>query len=155
MNIRTTIAATISAASALTALAGPAPAAADPLDAWVKTVSKKVTANLDQAATGGHGAAAAIVRRTGDGRAELVRMDCDKRSVARAARIAIARLRKLPPLPAGFEKQPIRIQVLLGDPGDTYGYYAHLKRMTDQGDRQNRMLAARVAGTRLAMAEPR
>lgn len=156
MKMNTTIAAIIAAAAALSAMASPAQAQTDALNVWIKSVSKQVSANMriphsGNGSYGGYGVASATVRRTPDGRAELVKMDCKNRSVARVARIAIARLRKLPPLPSGFDGAAIRMNLLLGDPGDSRGYYAQLDRLTAQADAQNRMLAARVTGEQFAL----
>lgn len=152
MKMNTTIAAIVAAAAALSATASPAQAQTDALNLWVKSVADQVNARIRIPADGrGYGVASAIVRRTPDGRAELVKMDCKNPSVARAARMAIARLHKLPPLPKGFDGTPIRMNLLLGNPGDSRGYHAQLDRLTAQAEAQNRMIAARVTGEQLAL----
>ena len=145
----------MSAATATLAAADPASAERDPLAAWAERVGKQVDRSMVMPSGGRHGVAHATVRRTADGRAELVRVDCDDRALARAARITVARLRRIPPPPVGFESTPIRIQMLIGTPNDSYGYDAQLRRMRAEAGERNRLAAARVAGTQLASYQAR
>lgn len=145
----------IIAATALLAAADPASAERDPLAAWAERVGKQVDRSMAMPSGGRHGVAYVTVRRTADGRAELVRVDCDDRALARAARITVARLRKIPSPPSGYEGMPIRIQMLIGTPNDPFGYDAELRRLRAEAGERNRLASARVAGTQLASYQGR
>lgn len=137
--------------AAATFLAGaPAQAGADPLAGWVDTVNKKLDRNIDYPTGGQHGVAYATIRRTEDGRAVLVNVDCEDRALARAARRTVARLRDIPPMPMGFRGQAIRMQMLIGDPGNVHAFNLRRRQMLADATGRNVQLAARVAGSQLA-----
>lgn len=140
----------LAAASAILLAANPVNAQSDPIADWVKTVNKKLDNTMVYPSGPQHGTAYATIRRTEDGRAVLVDVRADSPAIARAARLTVARLRNVPPLPAGFKGQPIRMQMLIGDPNNTYAYYSNRKRMLASAERRNVELAARMAGAQLA-----
>lgn len=130
-------------------------AQSDPIGTWVKAVNKKLDASMVYPLGGQHGTAQATIRRTEDGRAVLVDVSADSPAIARAARRTVARLRNVPPLPVGFKGQPIRMQMLIGNPNDAYAYYRSRKQMLAKAETNNVQLASRLAKAQLAFNEAR
>lgn len=142
--------------AAATFLAGtPAHAEADPLADWVTTVNKKLDRNIAYPSGGQHGVAYATIRRTEDGRAVLVKVNCEDRALARAARLTVARLRNVPPLPMGYKGSAIRMQMLIGDTNNPNAFYARRKQLLADAANKNAQYAARMAGSQLASVEAR
>lgn len=135
--------------TAATLLAG-APANAQSIDGWVKAVNKKLDRNMAFPENGWHGVAEATFERGADGRAKAVRVRSRNRAVARAARITLARVYNLPPLPAGYEGKRIKLQMLVGDPLNTTGFHARRKELLAAAQVQNGRLVPGQDGIRLA-----
>lgn len=142
--------------AAAAALAGtPAYAGPDQVSTWVNAVNKKLERTIVYPPNGRHGVAHATFRRTADGRAELVSVKAKSASVARAARLTVARLRDLPPEPTGMSGRNIVLQMLIGNPNDARSYYHQRAQMLASAETGNRQVAARMAGSQLASTEVR
>lgn len=150
MNVRMIIAGLIAASAALAGT--PAYAAPDTVSNWVKTVNKKLDRTVVFPANGRSGTARATFQRTEGGRAVLVSVRSSDRAVERAARQTVAQLRNLPPMPAGLEGREITLQMLIGDPNNPRAFYKQRETMLASAENSNQRLAARVAGTQLAMS---
>lgn len=137
--------------AAAASLAGAPAYAEEGISGWVKTVNNKLDRTIVYPSGDQHGVAHAVIQRTPDGRARLVSVRSENRALARAARLTVARLRRLPPMPSGYEGRPIALQMIIGDPNDFGAFHRDRARMLASADNSNRLLAARVEGTRLAM----
>ena len=117
------------------------PANAEPIGDWVKVVNKKLDRNIALPSNGRSGVVTATFKRGEDGRPTAVSVDSKDRTLARAARITLNRLRRLPPMPEGYGGTRIRMQMLVGSAADLAAYHSKRAELLASAQASNLQLA--------------
>lgn len=145
------------AAAAILFTANPASAQASSLDAWVQTVNHELDRSMIIPQSGESGTVTATFELGTDGRAKDIRIAPAPSGLARAARATLQRVRGLPPLPAEYADKRIRMQMLVGDQSDVFGFYRTRAAMIASANRHNVELARLQAaeGVKVAAVDPR
>jgi hypothetical protein len=130
-------------------------ASPDPLKAWVKATNQQIERRMVYPNNGENGVVVATFQRGQDGRPTAITIRSASPAMARAARLTLDRVHDLAPLPAGYDGQRIRMQMLIGDPADTADYYAQRKQLLATAETNNVQLAARLQPVQVAATQPR
>lgn len=130
-------------------------ASPDPLQGWVKATNKKIESRMVYPFNGESGIVVATFQRGQDGRPTAITIRSASPALARVARVTLNRVHDLAPLPAGYDGQRIRMQLLIGDSTAAADYYAQSKQLLAAAEQNNVQLAARLQPVQVAATQPR